>query len=83
VPPPVEPMLASLVRTLPASDHCYEPKWDGFRCVAFRAGDDTLLTSRNQRPFDRYFPEAVDGLRAIAGDRFVLDGEIVAAGQSG
>ncbi|MDP9070787.1 MAG: ATP-dependent DNA ligase [Actinomycetota bacterium] len=81
VPPPVSPMLATLARQLPVgSPYCYEPKWDGFRCVAFRAGDDTLLSSRNQRPFDRYFPELVEGLLAIGEDRFVLDGEIVAVG---
>ena len=84
VPPPVSPMLATLARELPHGDRCYEPKWDGFRCIAFREGGDTLLTSRNQRPLDRYFPEIVEGL-LDAGDttRFVLDGEIVAAGDGG
>lgn len=83
VSPPVSPMLATLTRRLPAGDHCYEPKWDGFRCLAFRAGSETLLSSRNQRPLDRYFPELVEGLLAIGEDRFVLDGEIVVAGPRG
>ncbi len=76
-------MLATLARSLPAGDRLYEPKWDGFRCVAFRAGTSTLLTSRNQRPFDRYFPEVVEGLLALGQDRIVLDGELVASGPGG
>ena len=64
VTPPVEPMPATLARTLPVADHYYEPKWDGFRCVAFRSGSGTMLQSRNQRPLDRYFPELAEGLRA-------------------
>jgi ATP-dependent DNA ligase len=83
VPPPVAPMLATLARALPTGPFVYEPKWDGFRCVAFRAGGETLLVSRNQRPFERYFPEVVEGLLALDEDRFVLDGEIVAAGPRG
>ena len=54
-------MLATLTRSLPTGDRIYEPKWDGFRCVAFRAGDQALLTSRNQRPLARYFPERSKG----------------------
>ncbi|MDQ4068677.1 MAG: hypothetical protein M3203_04250, partial [Actinomycetota bacterium] len=54
-----------------------------FRCVAFRAGTSTLLISRNQRPFDRYFPEVVEGLLALAENRIVLDGEVVASGPGG
>ena len=76
-------MRATLARTLPHGDPCYEPKWDGFRCVAFRAGGETFLSSRNRRPFDRYFPELVEGLLAVGGGRFVLDGEIVATGPHG
>ena len=83
VPPPVAPMLATLTRALPTGPFLYEPKWDGFRCVAFRAGRETLFVSRNQRPFDRYFPELVDGLLALEERRLVLDGEIVAAGPDG
>ena len=77
--PPVEPMLATLARTLPEGDYVYEPKWDGFRCLAFRAGDEVDLRSRNQRAFSRYFPEVVDALGALPCARFVLDGELVTA----
>jgi ATP-dependent DNA ligase len=71
-------MLARLARELPLGDFLYEPKWDGFRCLAFRDGDDVQLWSRNDRPLARYFPELVDGLRALERGRFVLDGEIAA-----
>jgi ATP-dependent DNA ligase len=74
--PPLEPMLARLERTLPvAEDLSYEPKWDGFRCLAFRGRDDVTLVSRNGRPLTRYFPEVVDGVRALS--EVVLDGELV------
>jgi ATP-dependent DNA ligase len=80
VMPPVKPMLAKLSRTLPEGDDLvYEPKWDGFRCVVFRDGDDVQLDSRNERPLDRYFPELLDPLRAQLPPRCVLDGEIVIA----
>jgi ATP-dependent DNA ligase len=82
VRPPVEPMLGRLARELPAGPYVYEPKWDGFRCLAFRDGLEVDLRSRNQRMLARYFPELVAGLRSLAADRFVLDGEIVAL-QSG
>lgn len=55
----------------------YEPKWDGFRCIVFRDGDSVELTSRNERPFTRYFPELIEPLRAALADRCVVDGEIV------
>ncbi len=57
VMPPVAPMLAKLARELPEGDMRYEPKWDGFRCIIFRDGDEVELGSRNERPFTRYFPE--------------------------
>ena len=58
VRPPFEPMLAKLSRELPPGGAViYEPKWDGFRCVVFRDGDDLDLQSRNQKPLLRYFPE--------------------------
>ncbi len=58
VRPPFEPMLAKLTRDMPpAGELLYEPKWDGFRCVLFRDGDDLDLQSRNQKPLLRYFPE--------------------------
>src|SRR4051794_6722907 len=71
-------MLARLARTLPTGPQwSYEPKWDGFRCLAFCDGDDVDLRSRNQRQFARYFPEIVAALRALSGERVVLDGELV------
>jgi len=72
-------MLARLARELPRDGYVYEPKWDGFRCLVFRDGDDVDLRSRNQRPLGRYFPELVSALRELPVERFVLDGEIVAA----
>jgi ATP-dependent DNA ligase len=78
VPPPVSPMLAKLSRDLPAGNEwSYEPKWDGFRCIVFRDGDDVELGSRNERPLTRYFPELAAPLRAALPDRAVVDGEIV------
>lgn len=55
----------------------FEPKWDGLRAIAFRAGDEVVLQSKSGQPLGRYFPEVLDQLRAISSDRFVLDGEIV------
>ena len=60
VMPPVKPMLAKAVHELPegaTGDFIFEPKWDGFRCIIFRDGDEVELGSRNQKPFTRYFPE--------------------------
>jgi ATP-dependent DNA ligase len=71
-------MLAKLARELPEGDYLYEPKWDGFRALAFRDGDDVDVRSRHGRPLARYFPEVVDALRALPSEAFVLDGEIVA-----
>ncbi len=77
-------MLAKLARELPERDGLYyEPKWDGFRCIVFRDGDDVVLGSRNEKPLTRYFPELVDSLRANLPDRCVVDGEIVIAGPGG
>ena len=84
VVPPVAPMLAKLARELPERDGLfYEPKWDGFRCIVFRDGDDVVLGSRNEKPLTRYFPELVESLRANLPDRCVVDGEIVIAGPDG
>ena len=77
VRPPVAPMLARLARELPLDGYLYEPKWDGFRCLAFRDGDEIDLRSRNQRPLARYFPEIVEALLGLEERRFVLDGELV------
>jgi ATP-dependent DNA ligase len=77
VRPPVEPMLAKLTREFPRGDLLYEPKWDGFRCLVFRDGDDLLLQSRNGKPLDRYFPELQRPLRELLPVRCVVDGELV------
>ncbi|MFI5607913.1 ATP-dependent DNA ligase [Amycolatopsis sp. NPDC051903] len=78
VMPPVRPMLAKAVHEVPRTEgFWYEPKWDGFRCVVFRDGDEVELGSRNDRPLTRYFPELVDLLKAALPDRCVVDGEIV------
>ena len=72
-------MLARLARQLPRGEHLYEPKWDGFRALAFRDGDAVELQSRHGSPLARYFPEVVDAVLALERDRFVLDGELVVA----
>ncbi len=72
-------MLARLTRELPSGEYFYEPKWDGFRCIAFCSGDSVDLRSRSDRHLSRYFPELVDALRPLAAAGAVLDGEIVAA----
>ena len=80
VRPPIEPMLARLARTLPPADGMiFEPKWDGFRCLAFvdRDAGTVDLRSRNDRPLARYFPEVVSALRTLRRPA-VLDGELVA-----
>ncbi len=76
--PPVKPMLAKSVREVPrAPGLAYEPKWDGFRCIVFRDGDEIELGSRNDRPLTRYFPELVELLAGTLPRRCVVDGEIV------
>lgn len=78
VMPPVRPMLAKSTPALPREPGLsYEPKWDGFRCIVFRDGDEVELGSRNDRPLTRYFPELVELLAAALPPRCVLDGEIV------
>ncbi|MDP8968162.1 MAG: ATP-dependent DNA ligase, partial [Actinomycetota bacterium] len=72
-----KPMLAKLVHELPQGEFVYEPKWDGFRCLAFREGDDVDLRSRHGRPLGRYFPELASALAAVAQQRFALDGEVL------
>jgi ATP-dependent DNA ligase len=84
VRPPFEPMLAKLTRALPpGGDVLYEPKWDGYRCIVFRDGDELDLQSRNQRPLLRYFPELVEPLLGQLPARVVLDGEIVVSNDKG
>lgn len=76
--PPVAPMLAKAVKTIPEGDFAYEPKWDGFRCIVYRDGRDVELGSRSGKPLTRYFPEVAEAI-ASSGlpGRCVLDGEIV------
>ncbi|ONK09968.1 putative DNA ligase-like protein [Streptomyces sp. MP131-18] len=74
--PPVKPMLAKAVARIPEGMH-YEAKWDGFRALVFRDGDEVEIQSRTTKPLTRYFPELVDGLRARLPPRCVVDGEIV------
>src|SRR5947207_10773084 len=87
VTPPVRPMLSKAVGTLDAlpagAQLLFEPKWDGFRCIAFRDGDEIELGSRNERPLTRYFPEVCLALRDALPPRCVVDGEIVIAGAEG
>jgi ATP-dependent DNA ligase len=76
--PPIAPQLAKSAKELPDGDGwVYEPKWDGFRTIVFRDGDDIHLQSRNGKPMKRYFPEVVETIGGLAGDRLVIDGEII------
>jgi ATP-dependent DNA ligase len=78
IQPPFPPMEARSRARLPEEgEWLFEPKWDGFRCLAFRSDDEVVLQSKAGQPLGRYFPELVDALRASPGKRFVLDGEIV------
>jgi ATP-dependent DNA ligase len=79
VMPPIKPMLAKALDELPDGELALEPKWDGFRCIVFRDGDEIVLGSRNQKPFNRYFPELFEPLRASLPDRCVVDGELIVA----
>jgi len=82
--PPLEPMLAKLSADLPTGDGwLFEPKWDGFRAICFRDGDETYIQSRELKPLDRYFPELPPALKANLPDRCVVDGEIVIPGPDG
>ena len=84
VRPPLAPMLARLTRELPDEPgYSFEPKWDGFRALAFRDGDDIDIRSRNQRPLARYFPEIAHALRSLTAKRFVVDGELVVLARDG
>ena len=86
--PPVRPMLAKSVKGIPdpakyvvdgVGGLSFEPKWDGFRCLVFKDGDEVELASRNTKPLTRYFPEVVAAMREQLPDRCVLDGEIFVA----
>ena len=82
VMPPVAPMLAKAVPTIPPGAS-YEPKWDGFRSIVFRDGDEVEFGSRNEKPMTRYFPELVAAVKAELPQRCVLDGEVVIATDHG
>src|SRR5215210_7199861 len=77
-------MLSSAAKALPAGEGWqFEPKWDGFRTLVFRDGDEIVLQSRDERPMNRYFPELVAPLAAALPGRCVVDGEIVIVGAQG
>jgi ATP-dependent DNA ligase len=83
-PPPIAPMLSSAADALPAGQGWqFEPKWDGFRTLVFRDGDEILLQSRDEKPMNRYFPELVAPLANALPERCVVDGEIVIVGAGG
>jgi ATP-dependent DNA ligase len=80
IEPPLEPMLAKAASGLPDGEGwLFEPKWDGFRALVFRDGDEVLIQSRDLKPLDRYFPELAAPLRTSLPERCVLDGEVVIA----
>ncbi|MEJ7832163.1 MAG: ATP-dependent DNA ligase [Nocardioides sp.] len=83
VMPPVQPMLAKAVQGVPDPAKfgglSFEPKWDGFRCIVFRDGDEVELTSRNTKSLSRYFPEVVAAVLEQLPERCVLDGELFVA----
>ena len=76
--PPIPPQLAKSAKELPDGDGwVYEPKWDGFRTIVFREGEDIYLQSRNGKPMNRYFPEVIEALALMNSQRLVMDGEII------
>jgi ATP-dependent DNA ligase len=81
---PVAPMLSKAAEALPEGGGWqFEPKWDGFRTLVFRDGDEILLQSRDEKPMNRYFPELTEPLRESLPERCVLDGEVVIVGKDG
>ena len=84
VNPPILPMLAKRVTELPAAGNwIFEPKWDGFRALVFRDGDEVLIQSRDEKPLNRYFPELVEPIKSQLPKSCVVDGEIVLARDGG
>src|SRR5687767_7171692 len=84
VMPPLQPMLAKSVKGVPAADSVdggssFEPKWDGFRAIVFRDGDEVVIASRSTKELNRYFPDVVAAVKENLPERCVLDGEIVIA----
>src|ERR1043165_3099579 len=83
-PPPLAPMLSKAAGVLPSGEGGqFEPKWDGFRTLVFRDGDEIVLQSRDERPMNRYFPELLGPLAAALPERCVVDGEVVLVGERG
>ena len=80
--PPISPMLAKPAASIPKGQ-LYEPKWDGFRSIIFRDGDEVEIGSRNEKPMTRYFPDVVEAVLASFPDRAVIDGEIIVANLDG
>src|SRR5882724_10245361 len=84
VNPPLLPMLAKRVSEVPeGNEWIFEPKWDGFRSLVFRDGDEILIQSRDEKSLNRYFPELIDPLKSQLPNRCVLDGEMVVAKSNG
>lgn len=83
VRPPLLPMLAKQEQLPTGDGWIYEPKWDGFRSVVFRSGDEIMLGSRNDKPLTRYFPDVAEALLQVLPDRCVVDSEIVIVGPDG
>ena len=77
VMPPIAPMLAKSVPQIPTGPLSFEPKWDGFRSIMFRDGDEVEIGSRNESPMTRYFPEIVEAIKVNLPEKCVLDGEII------
>src|SRR5436190_2800895 len=76
--PPIKPQLARPAKELPTGEEwVYEPKWDGFRTIVFRDGDDVYLQSRNGKPMNRYFPEVIEAVKQMDNQCLVMDGEII------
>jgi len=83
VMPPVPPMLAKPVKSIPDGAMSFEPKWDGFRSIVFRDSDEVEIGSRKEKPMNRYFPELVEAILANLPERCVIDGEVIVIGSSG
>src|SRR5690349_19923224 len=84
VNPPILPMLSKPGSALPDGEGwIFEPKWDGFRALVFRDGDELFIQSRDEKPLARYYPELIEPLKAALPERAVLDGEIVIVGPAG
>lgn len=75
--PPYPPMEAKRQESVPTGEWLFEPKWDGFRAIVFRSGDQVVIQSKAGQPLQRYFPELVEAFRSLKPTKFILDGEIV------